>query len=73
MARKAKPIALDTVALLSPRRREKLARGQVGTIVELLNRDTALVEFADDKGVPYAITACPLDDLIVLRSQPQTA
>ncbi len=70
MTRKAKPSLLNAVALLSARPRKKLARGQVGTIVELLDKQTALVEFSDNNGAAFAIEPCPLRDLIVLHSQP---
>jgi hypothetical protein len=32
-----------------------------------------LVEFADDEGRPYAIAACPIDKLLVLRYARQAA
>jgi hypothetical protein len=70
MTKKTRPGLLDAVALLSARRKDKLARGQVGTIVELLDKTTALVEFADDNGSAFAIVPCALDNLIVLHSQP---
>ena len=39
------PSLLDVVALLSDLPAQRLARGQVGTIVEQLNENIALVEF----------------------------
>ena len=66
-----KPALLDVVALLDDR--DGLARGQVGTVVELLDGNTALVEFGDDGGQAYAILPCGLADLIVLHYEPQTA
>ena len=62
-------VALDVVALLDDR--GDLARGQVGTVVERLNADTALVEFSDGKGRAFAITPCALNGLIVLHYEPQ--
>ena len=58
MARKERgktkePSVLDVVALLADRSPEHLARGQVGTVVELLDDRTALVEFTDDQGRAY--------------------
>ncbi len=69
----SKPTLLDVVALLRDRPEENLARGQVGTIVDLPNSENAYVEYADDDGVPYAIIACPLADLILLHYAPQAA
>ncbi|GAA0548695.1 hypothetical protein GCM10008941_30750 [Rhizomicrobium palustre] len=58
---------MDAVALLSERPADKLARGQVGTVVETLDEATALVEFSDDNGEAYAIVPVALTDLMVLR------
>ena len=68
-----KPNTLDVVALLIDRREERLARGQVGTIVEMLNDDTVLVEFSDDQGRAYALVPCPPQELLVLHYVPQAA
>ncbi|MEI9989255.1 MAG: DUF4926 domain-containing protein [Rhizomicrobium sp.] len=62
---------LDVVALLNDR--EGLARGQVGTIVELLDGGTALVEFSDGEGRAFATLPCPLSELIVLHYERQPA
>lgn len=67
------PSVLDAVALLEDRPANKLARGQVGTIVESLDEATALVEFSDDEGRAYAIVPCPVSVLMVLRYVPQAA
>jgi hypothetical protein len=67
------PELLDVVALLTDRRADGLARGQVGTVVELLESGAVLVEFSDDDGRPYAVAACPLSDLLVLHYVPQVA
>jgi uncharacterized protein DUF4926 len=64
---------LDVVALLAERPGEKLARGQVGTIVERIDDATALVEFSDDEGRAYAVVPCRLSELIVLHYAPQAA
>jgi len=40
-----------------------LARGQVGTVVELLEKEAALVEFNDDDGRAYLVVRCPTGDL----------
>ena len=64
---KAEPPTLDVVALLRDYPAHGLARGQVGTIVEMLDDKTSLVEFSDDEGRAYAITPCPVSDLLVLH------
>jgi Domain of unknown function (DUF4926) len=67
------PSVLDVVALLADRLPERLARGQVGTVVELLDDRTALVEFTDNQGRAYAIAPCPRSELLVLHYVPQAA
>ena len=64
---------LDVVALLNDLPAAGLARGQVGTAVELLDAATALVEFSDDDGRAYAIVPCPTADLLVLHYAPEAA
>jgi hypothetical protein len=68
-----RPAVLDVVALLADRPAEGLARGQVGTVVDLLDPKTLLVEFSDDNGRAYAIAACPRAELLVLHYMPQAA
>ena len=58
---------LDVVALLTDLPGPRLARGQVGTIVEQLDDKTSLVEFSDDQGHAYAVAPCPRDDLLILH------
>ena len=43
-----KPKLLDVVALISDLPERGLVRGQVGTVVELLDDDVLEVEFSDD-------------------------
>ncbi len=64
---------LSAVALLQDLPEHGLARGQDGTIVEPLDKATALVEFSDDQGRAYAIAPCPRDALLVLRTAPLAA
>jgi hypothetical protein len=64
---------LDVVALLADLPAHKLARGQVGTIVESLDSDTALVEFSGEDGQAFAIVPCPRRDLLVLHYVPVAA
>ena len=71
--RTARPSVLDVVALLADLPTASLARGQVGTIVELLDDKTALVEFSGDDGRAYAIVPCPRADLLVLHYVPEAA
>jgi hypothetical protein len=73
MSKNGEPSLLDVVALLADRPADSLARGQVGTIVESLDEDSALVEFSDDQGRPYAVVPCALSELIVLHYVPQPA
>jgi hypothetical protein len=61
------------VALLADRSSDNLARGQVGTVVELLGGDSVLVEFSDDSGQAYAIVPCARSEPMVLRYVPQAA
>lgn len=67
------PAPFDVVALLTDLPAERLAVGQVGTVVETLDAHTLLVEFADDQGRAYAIIPCPRSDLLVLHYVPQAA
>jgi catabolite regulation protein CreA len=64
---------LDVVALLADLPSAGLARGQVGTVVEILGKDTVLVEFSGDDGRAYAIVPCPIADLLVLHYVPEAA
>lgn len=58
----------SAVALLCDLPDQGLVRGQVGTIVEMLDDATSLVEFSDDRGETYAIVPCPHDALLVLTA-----
>jgi hypothetical protein len=51
----------------------KLARGQVGTVVERLDASTVLVERADDDGVAYAIEPMAAERVLGLRCVPWPA
>ena len=66
------PRMLDVVALLSDVPAHGLVRGQVGTVVELLD-GAYEVEFSDDEGKTYAELALPSDQLLVLYHRPQQA
>ena len=67
------PSLLDVVALLSDLPAQRLARGQVGTIVEQLDENISLVEFSDEQGRAYAIVPCPRDELLTLHYVPEAA
>jgi len=67
------PSLLDVVALLTDHPAERLARGQVGTVVEQLDDKNLLVEFSDDQGRAYAVVPCPRADLLVLHYIPEAA
>lgn len=62
-----------TVALLRDVPECGLLRGQVGTVVESLDAEMALVEFSDDEGRAYAVAACRRDALLPLRTTPLAA
>jgi uncharacterized protein DUF4926 len=67
------PSLLDVVALLTDLPAQRLARGQVGTIVEELDERTSLVEFSDDQGRAYAVAPCSRAELLVLHYVPEAA
>ena len=64
---------LDVVATLEDIPAAHLAKGQVGTIVDELNDDVVLVEFADLSGVAYAVEPIPVGKLMELRHTPAMA
>ena len=72
-AESERPSVLDVVALLTELPAHRLARGQVGTIVEQLDNKTLLVEFSDEQGRAYAVAPCPRADLLVLHYLPEAA
>jgi len=64
---------LDVVATLDDLPKANLAKGQVGTIVDQLDGDTVLVEFADVTGVAYALEPVPVRKLMALHHTPAMA
>ncbi len=72
-AKSEAPSVLDVVALLTDLSAERLARGQVGTVVEQLDDGTMLVEFSDNQGRAYAVAPCPRTELLVLHYVPEAA
>ncbi|MDE2474975.1 MAG: DUF4926 domain-containing protein [Alphaproteobacteria bacterium] len=69
----ATPALLDVVALLTDLPARQLTRGQVGTVIELIDEHTVLVEFNDDKGLAYAVVPCRRSDLLRLQYEPMSA
>lgn len=64
---------LDIVATTEDMPGAHLSKGQVGTIVDELDRNTVLVEFADLDGVAYAIEPIPCSKLMELHHRPALA
>jgi len=64
---------LDVVALTEDLPNRRLCRGQVGTVVELLDPGVFEVEFTDNDGRAYASLALKENQLLVLYYQPQEA
>jgi hypothetical protein len=64
---------LDVVALTEDLPDQKLRRGQVGTIVEVLRPEVYEVEFVDNQGRTYAQLAIPARQLMVLHEEPVEA
>ncbi|MBC8153980.1 MAG: DUF4926 domain-containing protein [Bacteroidetes bacterium] len=62
-----KPKLLDVVALLKELPEEKLMKGQVGTVVELLAEGVYEVEFSDRQGRTITMCALSESDLLVLH------
>jgi hypothetical protein len=61
---------LAVVAVLRDLPEHGLIRGQVGTIVELLDPSVAEVEFTDDQGRTYAMVALRAEEMIRLHHRP---
>ncbi len=72
-----KPVPLlASVALTEDLPDHKLTRGQIGTVVEHLERDgeeALLVEFSDEHGEAYAIVPVRPNQLIVLHREIEAA
>ncbi|MGH9793848.1 MAG: DUF4926 domain-containing protein [Candidatus Acidiferrales bacterium] len=58
---------LDAVALLEDMPDRGLLRGQVGTVVEMLDGDFFEIEFSDNSGRTYATLALHPSQFLVLR------
>jgi len=64
------PQLLHVVALVEDLPEEKLVRGQVGTVVELLDDEHFEIEFSDDHGRTYALVSLAVPQLLVLHHAP---
>ena len=67
---------LAVVALTEDLPEQGLTRGQIGTVVEFLERDgghALLVEFSDEQGQTYAMTAVRPGQLMVLHRKSKAA
>ena len=67
---------LALVALTEDLPDHKLTRGQIGTVVEQLEREgehALLVEFSDDQGQTYAMVDVRPDQLMVLHRKTEAA
>ena len=67
---------LALVALTEDLPDHRLTRGQIGSVVEHLERDgdrALLVEFSDDQGQTYAMVPVRPEQLIVLHRDNQAA
>ncbi|MEO7931539.1 MAG: DUF4926 domain-containing protein [Chthoniobacterales bacterium] len=64
---------LEVVALLEDIPAEKLAAGQVGTIVETLAPDVFEVEFCDKQGRTIAFAELNRSQFLILRHEPAMA
>ncbi len=72
---KAIPL-LAAVALTEDLPNNKLTRGQIGTVVEYLEREgecALLVEFSDEHGETYAMADMRPDQLMVLHRRTEAA
>jgi hypothetical protein len=67
---------LAAVALVEDLPSHNFTRGQIGTVVEHLERDgehALLVEFSDEEGLAYAIVDIRPDQLMVLHRKTEAA
>lgn len=64
---------LDVVALLEDVPAERLRRGEVGTVVEVLAPEVYEVEFSDDEGRTYAMLPMRREQVMVLHFNREAA
>jgi hypothetical protein len=63
---KTKPELLAVVALLKNLPEHGLVIGNVGTVVEVLDEDTYLIEFCNNKGETLSMTPVSRNDMLPL-------
>ena len=63
---------LDVVALMKDIPKEKLVKGQVGTVVEELDQGIYEIEFADKQGRTIVNLALTYKDLMLLHFEAET-
>lgn len=61
---------LDVVVLLKDIPDAKIRKGSLGTVVETFTDDVYLIEFADSKGVTYAMPVIPASQLMKVHQEP---
>jgi Domain of unknown function (DUF4926) len=67
---------LSLVALIEDVPNQSLTKGQIGTVVEFLQRDgeeALLVEFSDETGQTYAMVDLKPDQLLALHRKTEAA
>lgn len=64
---------LDVVVLTEAIPSLKLRKGELGTIVEILDKGVFLVEFADTKGITYAMIPLKATTLMKVYYEPVLA
>ncbi len=64
---------LDVVVLTRPFPNLGLRKGELGTVVELLDENVFLVEFADTSGVTYAMPTLSANELMKVYYEPAGA
>ena len=61
---------LDVVVLTRPMPALNLRKGEMGTIIEALDKEYFLVEFVDTKGITYAMTPVAATSLMKVYYEP---
>ena len=64
---------LDVIVLLTNLPGQKLRKGSLGTIVEVFDNGTYLVEFADLNGVTYSLPILSAAQMIKVYQEPVEA